>query len=188
MTSGAGSSFPLTRLAAKMNEMKKDGRVLSNRDSIEIISMRMSQLAERVDHNDAPDRLDKIFKMWTELRELELNNKLAEAIMVKQKIDAEFNKAREDYKIWEQMMHATDIRRKLVESEVKILREIQAIMTAEDAYNMVAELLAAVIESVNDPNTLKRIQHAFTRIIGDTPIGREDEIDSAFIEDADAEE
>lgn len=173
MTTGAGSSFPLTRLAAKYNEMKKDGKILSNRHSIDIINHRVGQLVERIDLNDAPDRLNQIQKLWEKMRELERSEKIVEAMVIKNRIDDLFEKAREDWMAWEQMFSALDLSRKMVESEVKIAKEMQAILTAEDAYELVSQLLASVISIVNDPNQLKQIQHEFVKIVGDKPLGDE---------------
>jgi hypothetical protein len=182
MTTGAGSSFPLTRLAAKYNEMKTDGRILSNRHSIAIIRHRVEQLIERIDKNDAPDRLNKLNKLWKEMRGFEAIGNIVEATLTKKEIDEQFEAAREDYMAWEQMFNALDLDRKMVDSEVKVAKEIQAILTAEDAYELVAKLLASVIQVVNDPNQLKRIQYEFTRIVGDTPVGKEGAVDAEFVE------
>jgi hypothetical protein len=182
MTTGVGSSFPLTRLAAKYNEMKKDGRILSNRHSITIIDHRVTQLVDRIDANDAPDRLNKLQKLWNEMRDFEMRGNDVEATLLKKRIDEQFEAAREDYLAWEQMFNALDVRRKMVDSEVKVAKDIQAILTAEDAYELVAKLLASVIQVVNDPNQLKRIQYEFTRIIGDTPVGKDEAIDVEFNE------
>ena len=183
MTTGVGSSFPLTRLAAKYNEMKTDGRILSNRHSIAIIRHRVEQLIERIDMNDAPDRLNKLQKLWNNIRDLEAQGKTLEAIGVKKEIDQQFEAAREDYLAWEQMFNALDMDRKMVSAEVSVAKEIQAILTAEDAYELVAKLLASVIQVVNDPNQLKRIQYEFTRIVGDTPVGKDGAIEVEFTDE-----
>jgi len=183
MTNGSGSSFPLTRLAAKYNEMKQDGRILSNRHSITIIRHRVEQLVERIDKNDAPDRLNKLQKLWNKMREMEARHADLEATILKGEIDREFEAARDDYAAWEQMFNALDLDRKMVDSEVKVAKEIQAILTAEDAYELVAKLLASVIQVVNDPNQLKRIQYEFTRIVGDTPVGKEGAIEVEFADE-----
>ena len=182
MTTGAGSSFPLTRLAAKYNQMKTDGRILSNRHSIEIIRHRVQQLIQRIDANDAPDRLNKLQKLWNEMRNLEANAREVEATLVKGEIDQQFEAAREDYLAWEQIFHALDLDRKMVDSEVKVAKDIQAILTAEDAYELVAKLLGSVIQVVDDPNQLKRIQYEFAKIVGDTPVGKEGVVDAEFVE------
>ena len=180
MTTGGGSSFPLTRLAAKYNQSKTDGRILSNRHSIEIIDHRILQLMERIDANDDPERFNKIKKLWEEYRQLIANGKELEAGLVARQIDAHFEAAREDYLSWTQMFHANEVRRKMVDSEVKVAKDIQAILTAEDAYELVAKLLGSVIQVVDDPNQLKRIQYEFAKIVGDTPVGRDGVIDAEF--------
>jgi hypothetical protein len=183
MTTGAGSSFQITRLAAKYNEMRKDGKLLSNRHSVEIIDHRVMQLVERIDANDAPDRLNKLQKLWNEMRELEANKRDVEATLVKTQIDDQFAAAREDYLSWGQMFNVLDVRRKMIDSEVKIAKDMHAIMTAEDGMDLAKKLLACVLQVVNEPNQLKAIQFEFAKIIGDTPGGKPDTIDGEFEED-----
>lgn len=181
MTTGAGSSFPITRLAAKYNEMKKNGKLLSNRHSIEIIRHRVEQLIERIDMNDAPDRLNQLNKLWIKIREAEKNGREAEAIVLKNKMDDLFNQAREDWISWEQMFNALELDRKMVESEVKIAKDIQAIITVEEAYNMIAEINAIVISVVNDPLKLKQIQYELAKMIGEEPTRKNDIIEAEVI-------
>jgi hypothetical protein len=40
-------------------------------------------------------------------------------------------------------------------------------LTSEEAYELVAKLLSAVLRVVSDPRQLKAIQYEFTRITGD---------------------
>ena len=109
------------------------------------------------------------------MRGLENSGKELEAGIIKQQIDDEFEKAYHDYAAWEQMFSVLDLRRKMVESEVKIAKDIQAMMTAEDGYELVAQIFAAIIRIVNKfelgPKVLKAFQYEFTKIIGDEPIG-----------------
>jgi hypothetical protein len=116
------------------------------------------------------------------MRGFEMLGNEVEATLTKKEIDEQFEAAREDYMAWEQMFNALDLDRKMVDSEVKVAKEIQAILTAEDAYELVAKLLASVIQVVNDPNQLKRIQYEFTRIVGDTPVGKDGVVDAEFVE------
>lgn len=176
MSNGAQSHFEITRLAAKYNEMQAHGRHLSNQASLAILRARIQQLADRIDMNEAPDRMAKLQALWTKFREHENSGEKLEAIAVKAALDAEFEAAYHDYAAWKQMFEALDLDRKLVESEVKIAKDIQAILTAEDAYKLTAKLLAAIISTVGQlegvpQNTrayfLKRIEYEFTSIIGD---------------------
>lgn len=173
MTSGVSSPFPLVRLASTYIKVREDGRVLSNRASIEVVRRRISELAERIDMNAAPDRLQNIQKLWEQYKiapEPTVRENAANAL------DEEFERAYHDYASWKQMFEAIDLDRKLVESEVKVVKEIHAVLTAEDAYELTAQLLAAIIQTVNGFEEmseqikfdfLKRIQYEFTRIVGD---------------------
>lgn len=168
MTNGSGSQFPLTRLAAKYNAMMQDGRVLSNRKSIEIVRARIQQLAERIDLNEAPDRLAKLYGLWGKYEELRKGGRETEARLIEAEIDGEFDKVYHDYAAWKQMFEALDLDRKMVESEVKVLTQIKAIITVEDAYELSAKLLAAVMKIETDPKKLKQVQYEFTRLIGES--------------------
>ncbi len=159
----------------------KNGRVLSNRHSIEIIRDRVMQLMERIDENDAPDRLNTLEKLWERYKTQKEAGQNVEAVITAAEIDTAFAAARTDFAVWNQMLQLLDLDRKMVESEVKIAKEIKAIITAEEAFELVAKLMASIFSSVNSMETLsihdkgillKRIQYEFTRIVGDN-IGEE---------------
>lgn len=172
---GVKSMFPLTRLAAKYNEQMQNGRFLSNRHSLDVIRTRISQLLERIDQNEAPDRLKRLYVLWERYKEQQAAGMSVEAVGTKRSLDEEFEKAYHDYAAWEQMFTALDLDRKMVESEVKIAKEINAILTAEEAYELTAKLMAAIISAVGAAamdqsekgRLLNRVQFEFTRIVGD---------------------
>lgn len=174
---GKDSKFALTKIAGKALEMRSDGRVLSNRNAIDIIDQRILQLAGRIDLEEAPERMAALYKLWTEYNEnLDLGLE-TEATLKKHQIDDAFEKVYHDYAAWNQMMDVLDLRRKHIESEVRVLKDIKAILTAEDAERMAGELFAANIAAIKDPKLpiqneirvklLKRIEYEFRRIIGD---------------------
>lgn len=176
MTNGSSSRFPLSRLASKYVEQTNDGRFLSNRHSLEIVRARIMQLFERIDANDAPDRLSILEKLWEKYKAQKDAGLSVEAVMTAAEIDTAFAAARTDFAVWNQMLQLLDLDRKMVESEVKIAKEIKAIMTAEEVYEMIAKVMAAIFSAVNSMNTIslhdkgllmKRIQYDFTRITGD---------------------
>jgi hypothetical protein len=168
LVNGTKSQFPITRLASTYNKMQKDGRVLSNRAAIEVIDTRIRQLADRIDLNDAPDRLARLYMLWGEYSDALAAGATIEILKLRGQLDAEFERANTDYAAWRQMFDGLDLRRKMVESEVKVLKEIHAIMTAEDAYELTGKLLAAVMRVVEDPRKMKQVQYEFTRIIGES--------------------
>lgn len=159
--------FPLVKLADKYAQLQQDGRILSNRASIEIIRARIQELLERVDVKDAPDRLQRIGNYWAEYMEFKIHGNMGEMAKMERKISHEMDRAREDYAIWEQVFQAIDLDSKLVEREMKVVKEIRAFLTAEDAYDLIAKILAIVTDVVDDPEKLKVIQYRFTKLIGD---------------------
>lgn len=184
MTTGSGSSFPITRLAAKYNELRKNGNLLSNRRVVEILDDRIVQLAGRIDVDDAPQRMSRLRKLWEEYKLLVRAERHDEAMGVYLAIDAEFDKAYHDYMAWQEMYQAFDLRRKTAESEVKILKEIKGIITYEDAYQFSANLLGIAMRVIgDDPRKLKELQFEFARAVGEIS----DNVEPGFVE-ADADE
>lgn len=166
---GRNSNFPLIRLASKYKEMTTDGRLLSNRNSIEIVRYRIGELLERVDAKEAPDRLARLGKLWEKFKRVRYVDEL-EMLKVQKALDAEFEAAFHDYAIWTQMFEALDLEKNLVESEVRIVKDLKAIMTAEDGYKMLAKVFAIIMEVEDDPKKIKQYQYEFTRMVGDNQV------------------
>jgi len=166
MNGGQKSNFPLVRLAGKYKEMQEDGRLLSNRHSIQIVRYRIGELLERIDQNEAPDRLMKLMKLWKKFQKVRYTDEL-EMVKVQKELDAEFESAYHDYAAWKQMFDAVNLEKDLVESEVKIAKDLKSILTAEDAYEMIAKVFAIIMQIEDDPKKLKRYQYELTRMVGD---------------------
>lgn len=163
--------------------MSTDGRFLSNQQSLEIVRTRVRELANRIDQNQAPERLATLRELWDEYIRLEDRGNHLESKAVRNRIAEEFEAAYHDYAAWQQMFEALDLDRKMVESEVKIAKELKAILTAKDAYELAAKLLASIIEAATSliaddsirAKFLKRIQYEFARLIGDRRSDQGDE-------------
>lgn len=161
------TGMKLGTLAEKYAEMVSNGRILSNRAALEVLDERVKQLADRIDVDEAPDRLAKLQFLWEEFKVARERQNKPEEIVSIRKLDDEFTKAYHDYAAWEQMMLVFDLRRKMVDTEVRVVKEIKAMLTAEDAYKLVAKLQAVCIQVVDDPKKLRIIQQKFSRIIGE---------------------
>lgn len=166
---GKRSKVKITEIASKFEEMERNGLLLSQRNAMRIIQMRIQQLAERIDLNDAPERMTKIQKLWKEYRELDQKGSQLEARLVAIQIDAEFEAAYHDYMAWEQMFTALDLHKKMTESEAKIIKDMRAVLTAEDATLLMAKVMSVILEVLrDDPKRLKAVQYGLTRIITET--------------------
>lgn len=168
MTDGKKSSFQLTRIAAKYNEIQQNGQVLSNRHAMDIIWVRIDELLERIQENYRPERVQELFKLWTQHQESVESGQLVEARVIARAIDAEFEAEYHDYKSWDQLINMLALHSKMTESEVKIMKDLRMIMTAEDAYQLVAQVMAVMLRVLkDDPKRLKEAQFELTRLIGE---------------------
>jgi hypothetical protein len=168
MTTGKGSNFQLTRIASKYNEIQRNGQILSNRRARDIIWHRVEELAADIDTKDAPDKLEKLGALWKDYRGKQSNGLLVEAALVAKDIDDEFEKAYYLFQAWRQMFQALELHSKMTESEVKIMKDLKAIMTYEDANLLVAKIMAVFLRILqDDPKRLKEAQYELTRLTGD---------------------
>lgn len=168
MSTGERSSFPLVRLAAKYRQMAQDGNVLSNRQAINIIDERVMQLLGRINLEEAPERTAKLYSLWQEYKSAKESHRDGDVVLLSGKLDDEFEKVYHDYHAWKQMFEALDLRGKMVEREIKILGQIKALITIEQAYEMAAKMLGAAMKVIgDDPKKLKELQYEFIRITGE---------------------
>lgn len=180
----SSSQFPITRLADRYRKMMKSGRFLSNRQSLAVVRQRIVELMQRVEESKDPDRVQTLFKLWEKFKDADA----LDAFMITKEIDNEFKKAYDDYRSWDQMERFLDLDRKMVESEVKIAKDLRAILTAEDAYQLTAKIWGSVMDAVRQSEVpdksksliLKRIEYEIVNIIGED--SRSGESDEDFVE------
>lgn len=170
LTTGASSGFPLTRLAAKYQEMQKNGALLTNRKSIDVVRKRLEELLERVDARDMGERVAALHDLWQKHKEYDAHGEDLKLLETRQALDEEFEKVYHDYRSWEQIMDVIDLDRKLVESEVKVAKDMHAIMTAEEAFEMIAQIFGIILRLEDDPIKLKAYQYELTRLVGDRSV------------------
>lgn len=164
---GKGSSKRLMRVASKYVEMTTDAALITLRPAIEVIRSRIHQLLGRIDKNEAPERIARLYDLWVKYKTKEWKDYKAKEI-AKAELDDEFEKAYHDYESWKQIFSALDLERKLSESEMKILKDMKALITSQDAYELTGQLLASCVRVLqNDQSLLKQIYYEFAKIIGD---------------------
>jgi hypothetical protein len=188
IVSGENSQFALTRLASTYVKMQKDGQILSNRAGIAVLDDRIVELLERMGKGTFPDQLATLHSLWEEYLHVEGT---LEAAKVKRKLQDAFDAVYHDYMAFHQIEESLELRSKMVEREAKIAKDLHAILTAEDAYKLVAKLQASIIAAIaQEPQIpdavkahfLKRIEYEFTRIIGEGTSSGSDGSDGEVID------
>jgi hypothetical protein len=162
------SKYTVPRYAAKYLEMIKDPELLSQRETIAIIDMRIQELLDRIDHDKSDKRWLAVMKAWAEYKGARGTIKETEKYIA---LDNLMEAAEHDYESWRQIFSAFDVQRKVKESEMKRLKEMNMMLNVEEAMKLSAGLLNAVLEVVDDPRALQSIRTKFIRLIGDAGVG-----------------
>jgi hypothetical protein len=180
MVTGKNSRAMIPQMASKYMEQTKDSMYILNKKSIDLLDARIVDLLDRTDSESSPERMERIAKYWNEFKSRVpglaydvANDK--EAYKAYLALDAEVEAAFHDYAAWRQIFEALELRRKHTESEMKILKDMKALMTAEDGMELVSQLFAAIMKVLKDEpkghHLINLIRLEFDRITGATDIG-----------------
>jgi len=155
---------------------------------IDVMDARLMQLADRIDHDETPQRFVNLHNLWTDFKAARRRDNQVEMVKLLSQMDDEFERIYHDYAAWEQILQIVDLRRKAVDSEFKIAREMKAMLTADQTRNLVGKLLAIITREVKDAKALKRISYAFSRLIGEDRLATAEEMDAVELEAESVEE
>jgi hypothetical protein len=180
MVTGKNSKSLIPRMASKYMEQTNDSMYILNKKSIDLLDARVIDLLDRTDAESSPERVARIIKYWKNLNDAVpglkfdvVNDK--EAYKAYLALDAEVEAAFHDYAAWKQLMEVLEVRRKHTESETKILKELKAMMTAEDGMELVSQLFAAIMKVLRDEpkghDYIHLIRLEFERITGAANVG-----------------
>lgn len=179
---GGSSSKRLMRVASKYVEMTENVAIATLKPAIEVIRARIHQLLGRIDQNETPQRIERLYDLWERYSKMEWKD-YKEKEKAKAELDAEFEKAYHDYASWKQIFSALDLERKLSESEMKILKDMKALITSEDAYELTAQIVAACVRVLqNEQPLLKQIYYELAKIIGDGLVVESEDRDGEIID------
>jgi hypothetical protein len=171
---GGESKYRVVRLSADYNKIKASPELTSLGPLEAILAGRLMELIERVDTGDMPERMQALRDEWIEFKRTHPNidtmypHESAKKSFAK--IDEIMDRVYHDYKAWEQILDVVEQKRKLSETKIKLLKELKVLIGADDAYKLVAQLLAVVTKVVDDPNAIRQIQYEFAKAVGDLDI------------------
>lgn len=152
---GSQSRSMITKMASKYLEQTKSTPYMMNRKSIDLLDARVMDLLDRTDSESSPERMKRIIGLWQDFKAavpglknfVRADDKATKAFDA---LEAEMEAAYHDYAAWSQIFEALELRRKHTESEVKILKDMRALMTAEEGMELAAQLFAAIIKVLRD--------------------------------------
>ena len=166
---GTSSKWPIAKLASKYMNVIDNPEVISVRGALGMVRARTYQLFERIDQGDSPERMSNLITLWDKFKKQLPENFLynPEQKQTYAELNKEFEAAYHDYAAWDQIVKMFDMERKLTETELKVVKEMRAMMTAEQGYELAAKLTAVIMETVSDDAIVKEIVYKFARIVGD---------------------
>ena len=163
-------------IATKYVEIQTDPNAQTLRPLHSILNARLMVLMGRAGIGDSSSRMENIVQLWIRFKKWHPNlNQYfhgAEPIKAFKALDAELEATVHDYAAWNEIYRLIDEKRKVSESEMKILKDMKALISADDAFNLVAQVLAAVTKGVDDPRKLEEIRYELAILIGDPIAGR----------------
>lgn len=173
---GKNSKSLVANLASKYIDIRKSGPYQTNKATVDVLDARITALLDRVDQNESPERLSNMVKAWENIKNAVPNLKMflkdnPNGIKAYNSLDEEAEKAYHDYESWRQIMQVFDLRRKVTKDEMSILKDMQALISAEDAYELAGQLLAAVLLVLegeqNGSRLIQAIHSEFARVLGE---------------------
>jgi hypothetical protein len=166
------SSLKIVQTAAKYKEIQADPQLSTLGPIQTLLVGRLMQLMERLEENDSPERMKRITDAWNNLKRsapglFRFVRDDKDAVRAYNEIENEINAAFHDYEAWRQVINLSDQLRKLGESRMKILKDMKALMSADEVFEMAGMLLAAVANIIDDPTKLEAIATEFASILGE---------------------
>lgn len=170
MTGSSKSRWPLLKLASKYAEQLSNPDVTTLKGARTVLSARVYDLLDRIESVRDEDRVGTLQKLWSDFQTARYNHNEDEMKRIATAIDNSFEEAWHDYRSWDQIIKILGEDRKMAETQVRIMKDLSLLYTAEQVYEAIAQLLGVIIKVENDPIKLEVIAREFTQFIGDADI------------------
>lgn len=158
-----------TRLLAQYHASLSDNRALSLREDIAVTDARITELVGRIDTQESGSAWQHVRDGLADLRTgLRVQDSQLTASGLRQ-IQEAVNAGQSDYNTWQELHATIDQRRKLVESERKLMVELQQMMTIEDANLLIDTVVQSIRRNVTDVSALRAIQADISTLLGTDP-------------------
>jgi len=156
------------KLVARYDEARVDPELLSLRDDVALLDVRISDLTDKLSTGETDNLLQSLLELCQGAvlalkgGDFDMTMKMLEEM--RQRLEGQ----PQDGWTWTEIVGLLDQRRKLVESERKRLVELQQYVTVEQVMILVSALTKAVISHVNEHSVIAAIQAEFGVLIRDS--------------------
>lgn len=166
---GKFSDHMPTRLLANYEAALSDPNLLSVREEMAALTARQAELLSNLDAAAGPAIWREAVKSWRAFTRARVSGDVEGMHGAAADLDA-ILLGRVDWSVWAELRDTFEGRRRLAETERKLLEAHSATMTADQALLVVASLTDAVREHVKDQRARSAIADAIERAIGQSEI------------------
>lgn len=151
------------RMLEQFEEMRADPELLNLRDDIALVEARIADLLTRVDTFEAGTWWKRARKAYDDLIvQMRQGNNDAVAACLND-LNRFIGAGGQDYAVWDEIMRLEEQKRKLTDSERRRLVDMQYMVTAQQAWSVIIDLMNSVTTNVSDPVARERINADFVR-------------------------
>lgn len=151
-------------LVARFEKCASDPELLSLRDEIALIDIRLGELAKVVLDSGGPSYFDDIVRIYEEMKTARDKKDSAAFFGAITEFGEVVHKGGSIREAWAEITDLQDHRRKLAEAERKRIIDAQQMITIEQAMVLLARIQAVIIQNVTDTDVLAAIAAEFRRI------------------------
>lgn len=181
---GRYSQYLPERLMDRYQKALNDKDMLNLRHEVALVDTRIADLLEQVERGDLGARWLELQEHFTDLTIATQKQDLGAGRAAFEQIGTLIHSGANDYLTWTQISAMLEQRRKLVDTERRMLVDMQQMITSEQAMTLVAALTDIVRKRVSDRDTLAAIQSDLVRLLNRQPDRRADADDDAIIFEA----
>lgn len=167
-----GKAIRQTSLRERYLEQMNAPDWLSLRDETSLVGAKINGLLEKIDTNGID--FDALMALYQSLHSRITQEDLMGAQMVSDEMGRVLEKGVAESIIWKDLYQAIEQRRKLVETEMKTLNTMGAMLSMEQVMGLIGKLMAALTLHVEDKGKLAAIHGEFNKVLDLTPRVLED--------------
>jgi hypothetical protein len=157
MKTGKYSKHLPKRLLEAYDKSREDPEVLSLNDDIGLTEARISDVLQRVDANESGAIWDELAKTAQDFKAARRANDTERVGQLLEDILRLISKGKGDRENWREIGDLMERKRKLSESQLKLLTTKQEFISRQQAVQFVGALVAIVKENVTDPAEKRKI-------------------------------
>lgn len=153
----------------------RDPELLSLREEIALVDARIDDLLARVDTGESGRLWRMLGDVYDDFYEAHVSKDGAKMALYLMQMGNLIQKGMGDFAIWDEMSGILDQRRRLTDSEARRLKDMQAMISASEAMDLMGEIVLILRKRIDDPQILEGIYRDITGLFARSNVAEVDE-------------